>query len=309
MTAAQFVSACFRKRPCFMSEAEGGTRVGGKVRLSLGFVLLVGCLVFAGMAWGRTVAVIGDEAIEEEEVLSLLRQYTEGSDALAGVLLSRMSAEERRTYIESLADWFLLAREATLRGLRLRPDVAVFLKWNAIGILGQAYLAELRKEWDFSEAALRAQYEAHAERYADEEAVRLRWCVAPDENRAKRMLLDLLGEPLPSLPRGEGNAGGVRCVDTDWLRRDALPQGVVEEIFRASPGTTGGPIPTEEGYVVFRLLQRREGRRLSFEEAGDRVRQDLRDIYLQREMERIRMKADISMDEMVLMDLGNVPAR
>lgn len=292
-----------------MSEAEGGTRVGGKVRLSLGFVLLVGCLVFAGMAWGRTVAVVGDETIEEEEVLALLRQHTEGSDALSGVLLSRMSAEERRAYIESLADWLLLAREATLRGLRLRPDVAVFLKWSAIGILGQAYLAELRKEWDFSEAALRAQYEAHAKRYAEEDAVRLRWCVAPDENRANRMLLGLLGESLPSLPRGEDNSSGVCCVDTDWLRRDALPQGIVEEIFRASPGTTGGPISTEEGYVVFRLLQRREGHLLSFEEAEDRVREDLRDVYLQREMERVRRKANISMDEMVLMDLGNIPAR
>ncbi|WP_169731325.1 peptidyl-prolyl cis-trans isomerase [Aminiphilus circumscriptus] len=283
--------------------------MGGKVRLSLGFVLLVGCLVFAGMAWGRTVAVVGDETIEEEEVLALLRQHTEGSDALSGVLLSRMSAEERRAYIESLADWLLLAREATLRGLRLRPDVAVFLKWSAIGILGQAYLAELRKEWDFSEAALRAQYEAHAKRYAEEDAVRLRWCVAPDENRANRMLLDLLGESLPSLPRGEDNSSGVCCVDTDWLRRDALPQGIVEEIFRASPGTTGGPISTEEGYVVFRLLQRREGHLLSFEEAEDRVREDLRDVYLQREMERVRQKANISMDEMVLMDLGNIPAR
>jgi peptidyl-prolyl cis-trans isomerase C len=261
------------------------------------------------MAWGRTVAVVGDETIEEEEVLALLRQHTEGSDALSGVLLSRMSAEERRAYIESLADWLLLAREATLRGLRLRPDVAVFLKWSAIGILGQAYLAELRKEWDFSEAALRAQYEAHAKRYAEEDAVRLRWCVAPDENRANRMLLDLLGESLPSLPRGEDNSSGVCCVDTDWLRRDALPQGIVEEIFRASPGTTGGPISTEEGYVVFRLLQRREGHLLSFEEAEDRVREDLRDVYLQREMERVRQKANISMDEMVLMDLGNIPAR
>jgi hypothetical protein len=251
MTAAQFVSACFRKRPCFMSEAEGGTRVGGKVRLSLGFVLLVGCLVCAGMAWGRTVAVVGDEAIEEEEVLSLLRQYAEGSDALAGVLLSRMSAEERRAYIDSLADWLLLAREATLRGLRLRPDVAVFLKWNAIGILGQAYLAELQKEWDFSEAALRAQYEAHVERYSDEEAVRLRWCVAPDENRAKRMLLDLLGEPLPSLPRGEGNSGGVRCVDTDWLRRDALPQGVVEEVSVPLLEQPVGRFPPKKGMWFF----------------------------------------------------------
>jgi hypothetical protein len=261
------------------------------------------------MAWGRTVAVVGEETIAEEEVLSLLRQYTEGSDALAGVFLSRMSAEERKAYIESLADWLLLAREATRRGLRLRPDVAVFLKWSAIGILGQAYLAELRKEWDFSEAALRAQYEMHAERYTDEEAVRLRWCAVSDENKAKRMLLDLLGAPLPSLSQSEDNSSDAHCVDTDWLRRDALPQGVDEEIFHASPGTTGGPIRTEEGYVVYRLLQRREGRHLSFEEAEDQVRQDLRDMYLRRELERLRSKADISIDEMVLVDLGNVPAR
>jgi hypothetical protein len=198
-----------------------------------------------------------------------------------------MSAEERRAYIESLADWLLLAREATLRGLRLRPDVAVFLKWSAIGILGQAYLAELRKEWDFSEAALRAQYEAHAKRYAEEDAVRLRWCVAPAENRANRMLLDLLGES----PEGCVAAGDRRrdfpCLAWNNRRADFHRRRVCG--FSSSPAKRGAPS--------------------LFRGSGGSGARGSPDVYLQREMERVRQKANISMDEMVLMDLGNIPAR
>lgn len=256
-----------------MSETEGGTGVGGKTRLSLGFALLCGCLVLAGMAWARPVAVVGNEAIEEAEVLSLLRQYTEGSDAVAGVLLSRMSVEERKDYVEGLVDWLLLAREANLQGFGLRPDVAALLKWSAVGILGQAYLAEIGKNWDFSEAALRAYYDAHPERYAEDEGVRLRWCVAPDENDAKRMLLDLVGESIVS--KEPAAVRGAHCVDTGWLYRNALPEDVAKEAFSALPGMLCGPVKVGSEYAVFRVLQKRENRLAPFDDVKERDRKSV----------------------------------
>lgn len=53
--------------------------------------------------------------------------------------------------------------------------------------------------------------------------------------------------------------------------RDQFPDGLFPLLDRLKPGETGGPVKTARGWFVVRLLERAEGRQLSWEEARDRV--------------------------------------
>lgn len=53
--------------------------------------------------------------------------------------------------------------------------------------------------------------------------------------------------------------------------RDQFPEGLFPLLDRLQPGSVGGPVKTARGWFVVRLLERVEGRQLSWEEARDQV--------------------------------------
>ena len=146
-----------------------------------------------------------------------------------------------------------------------------------------------------SEDELRAQYEAHQDRYRTQEAVVVHelWTATREEAAALRAewaagasIADLLDRPgVRSHVGVEGHGVREHGWETRLLRlyEPRYPE-LVRAAFASEVGALVGPLESMDGYAVFRVLRREGGQIQPFAEARRRVAASLR---RQRENERI----------------------
>jgi hypothetical protein len=112
--------------------------------------------------------------------------------------------------------------------------------------------------------------------------------------------LDGLARALASATPRDGEEGGVESSavvapeDIRW----APSNGVLEDaVFAAKPGEVVGPIASGQGYVVYRVVAQVEAAALGYEEAKERIREQLEnEAYFKAEQElrqQLRAKAHV----------------
>jgi peptidyl-prolyl cis-trans isomerase C len=239
-------------------------------------------------AGGQPVATWGGDSVTAEE---LARRFGEMSPALRE---RYVTPEARREYVESLARFELLVKDAVARGLHEDPEVVAITKRALVNRLMRAELEEAAVT--VTDAELAAAYAARQGDFVRPEGVRLShlFLAAPRadaarvaEARKKAEALLVRARALPPSdftsfgtlarehseePRTAPLDGDLRFLSSDALARTYGPE--VAEAARAlsTEGALSGVVQTEGGLHLLKLRARQPALNLSL----DDVREELR---------------------------------
>ena len=94
-----------------------------------------------------------------------------------------------------------------------------------------------------------------------------------------------------------------------WQRMQLLLEAYLQEISKKwDMSDKAGPIKTDLGWHVLEVLERRPSKQLTFDEAKDEIVQRLQMSYIAKELEDLRKKVKVEINEKALENLGGIPA-
>lgn len=199
--------------------------------------------------------------------------------------------EARREYVESLVRFELLAREALARGLQDDPEVLASFKRALVNRLMRQQLEQTPVT--VTDAEVAEAYERQRGDYSRPAQVRLShiFLAAPREDAAKvaaaRVKAEALMAGVRKLPPTDFGAFGklarehseeprTQPLDGDmrFLSDEALARGYGPEVLEAARGLTesgsvAGPVQTDQGFHLLKLLGRQPAVDLSLEEVRE----------------------------------------
>ncbi|HEX5744684.1 MAG TPA: peptidyl-prolyl cis-trans isomerase [Archangium sp.] len=165
-----------------------------------------------------------------------------------------------------------------------------------------------------TEEELRAYYAAHETGFSEPEQVRAAQIVVKGIDEARRVQAQLKsGKKFADLARkyslsADAKVGG----DLGFFPRGQMPPAFDQVVFYLSPGQVSDVVETEYGYHLFRVLEKKPGRKLEFAEVRDQVETKLlaqRRAEAQETYEKeLRTKAQVWVNEPTLQAIRGRPA-
>ncbi|WP_375770134.1 peptidyl-prolyl cis-trans isomerase [Archangium gephyra] len=247
--------------------------------------------------------------------------------ALLETLISRMVLlQEARTHNVTVSP------EEVDRGvLRLSSDYPAG-NFNEVLAQGQLSMAELKAREAarltieklftnhvytrvaVTEEELRAYYAAHETEFSEPEQVRAAQIVVKGIDDARKVQAQLKsGKKFADLARkyslsADAKVGG----DLGFFPRGQMPPAFDQVVFYLSPGQVSDVVETEYGYHLFRVLEKKSGRKLEFTEVREQVETKLlaqRRAEAQETYEKeLRTKAQVWVNEATLQSIRGRPA-
>lgn len=259
----------------------------------------------------RTVLTVGSVTFNESDTLRLIMGSVSGNEMMAMLLLSQSSLEDRKLITDQIAEAALFSEAAKEVKLDQQPDIAFQIKWQTIQTLVQAYFEKIASGWDFSSAAAEKYYNANKESFMQNEAVMAAHILTLSEADALMAAVESMGaggfaEAAKKYSRDPNSAqnGG----DLGWVEAGMMVPPVGEAIMNGKPGEMIGPVQSDYGWHIIKIGERRPRRRLTFAEAGDAVFEQLQREYIERELQKLRAKYPVTVDDEALRTLGGINA-
>lgn len=206
-----------------------------------------------------------------------------------------MARVSRDDALEELIDMALLRQAAEQRGLDQDLEIQRQLDQLRTNVLANHYVQRFMDEQDFTETALRAEYEAQIAAAGDEE-FRARHILVDDADLAADLIAQLAaGADFVALAREHStdttaNRGG----DLGWFQLDMMVTEFAEALAQLTPGqVTAEPVQSRFGWHVIELQETRALDLPAFEEVIEALQQILANRALQSELELLRQRATI----------------
>ncbi len=240
-------------------------------------------LVFAGKEPCLVLSAEGLSLIREAEILDQIREF---------LYLGKAYSSPSENPDEVILDVMLLAWESGHKDL-LIEGLSPSARWRKSCVLAELYLRDLYNTQSFSEDAIRRFHVANQVDYTTKDRVFLRHILVHQRKLVFRIILELLvGNDFQGLAdlyskdfttaSNGGNLG--------WFTSADMPASLEDAVFSLDPGSFYGPHPSKYGYHLIQLISKEHGRQLSFDEARDKVIEDLFMETLQQEIIRLRNK-------------------
>ncbi len=230
------------------------------------------------------LAQVDDIVITAADLKELLARY-----ASQPFVLARYSTiEKKKELLDSLVRYNVLAIEARKRGYDRDPEVLRVAKDKMVRLFIQQEIIEKIKPSDVPEADVAKFYKDHATDYVRPETVRVSQILVKDRAKALKVLAavkaapksdmkafrDLVSEyseDADSKPRG----GDLTQFDRATTQH---PQSVVKAAFALkSIGDVSELVPTDKGFAVLKLTDKRPAVSRSLEEAKPEIQRRLLD--------------------------------
>jgi len=255
----------------------------------LSLVKLGLCLGVAGVVYAKPVATVNDTVITDADLRSHLSHLNEGKK---GQVLGTRVGKNRA--VKSLIRQEVLHQEARRQKLHESRDFK-----NALKAFERSYLAGMlvgkRIVPQMSEKAARKDYQAHFTRYSSS-MIHAHHILLETAEKAKRvkqaikkgMAFQVAAEKFSKDPSARTNRGNL-----GFFPRDRFSPAFSDAAFLAKPNEIVGPVKTEFGYHLIKVVGFRPGPNLGFEEVEFRVRQDLQEDLVRAYSDQLRDKAKI----------------
>lgn len=269
-------------------------------------------IVFVSSAFAedKTVLKVGDTSLTETDVLRVIANTAGGNQMMVGMILAQSSLEERKEILKQVSSALLLSEAARSKGYALRPDVAFQIKWQTIQVLLTSYLENEGSKWDMGEKAARKYYSEHLHEFVEAPATHVRQILCETKGAALNAALAVyknndFAKVAAEFSRDKNTAQ--RGGDMGWVEKGMAGAELEKAISEARIGSLVGPIETEAGWHIIEVLARRDHKQLSFDEAQGEVVQRMQMAYLEKELNRLKEKFPVSIDDQVLSNLGGMP--
>ncbi len=190
-----------------------------------------------------------------------------------------LGADTKTRFMEGMADQIRLAAAAQRLGFHRQPKVAAALwldeRERAYARHSEAHLATLR----VPEEVLRQHHQLHQERFREVGALRLQVLVADAKDRVDDALDQVrLGLSWREAVARYGNAEATGDPEPGWVEvaslRTLVPPTLMQPLLQGQLGQVVGPMLGPDGYMLFKVLERRPGPLMPYETCLDAVRVD-----------------------------------
>lgn len=259
----------------------------------------------------KTVVTVGEESLSDRDMLQLLQNSAQGNFMMVGLMLSQSTLADRVEMAKQMADTMLFAEGARLDGLAEREDIAFKIKWQRIQTLVEAYINECSQKWDMSEKAMKTYYNSHKDEFVQAEGAHVRHILTKTESEATDAVLDIyknkdFAKTAEKFSRDTATAtkGG----DLGWVEKGMMPEPLGSAIEKAQLNSLQTPVKTNLGWHVFEVLERRSAKQLTFDEARSEVGQRLQMSYIDKDLNALREKLKVKVNEDALENLAGIPS-
>lgn len=231
-----------------------------------------------------TIPAPGDEALVAGSVggqtisLKDLKQFLETYLKVTGQSHG-LGPETKGSFLEIMADDLRLAAAAEKAGMAKLPGVKARL-WE---VQREAAFASFSKNYLESykvpDAELKVHYESHSDRFQGIGSVKLHLLVADDAQTIDRAAHEAMnGSPWQKLFDKFANKASTGNWDAGWVEianlQKMLPVEAIKAMAEKPVGTLIGPVPGPEGFMLFKVLERRPGAVQALSECQQRVQFD-----------------------------------
>ena len=264
-----------------------------KFATALTLVTLTG--IAAAPAHAIDLAKVNGKIITDRDLNLALGNLNEGQRA--SVLKDSSS---RRQVLLSVVDQEILVQEAEKEKLdqdgEYKEAAAAFRRQYLTNrVLGKNLGSKL------TESAAKRFYDDNKIRYSTDQVHALHILIR-DEPEAKEVLKRAQGlsdddfkdlaEKVSKDPSAKNNRG-----DIGFIGRESKTPDFTDPVFAAAEGQVVGPIKTAFGYHIVKVLKKRSGKPLEFDEVKLRVESELRQQTVQGYVEGLKKQAKLEVDE------------
>jgi parvulin-like peptidyl-prolyl isomerase len=222
----------------------------------------------------RQAGRIGERSITLRELKLFMSENLKMSGSSHG-----LGPETKEKFLELLADDYRLSLAAEKQGLDHQPDVkaAIWMTQRnaAFAAFSKSYLSSYR----VPESDLNTYFSANKDRFRSIGAVKLHLLVADQAETIDAAAKDgLKGTPWVQLFNKYANKASTGNWDAGWLEvsslQKLLPKEAIRAMLKNPEGTLIGPVPGPEGFMLFRVLERKPGELMPFKDCREQVLSD-----------------------------------
>ena len=184
-----------------------------------------------------------------------------------------------RDFLDYLVIQELFYQEALKKGVDKQPEIQAKIDDMTRKVILDSYLrGEIQKKADVTEADAKAYFDSHPDEFKGQEETRASHILVKTEGEAKSLLARIKkGESFEKLAKkysqdpGSRNKGG----DLGYFRKDQMVPEFEKAIENAKPGEVVGPVKTQYGYHLIKVVDKRIGPGLEFDKIAGQLRINL----------------------------------
>ncbi len=187
------------------------------------------------------------------------------------------SKDGQKQFLDRLVRRELLVQEAEKQKMGERAEVAEQVSALRRDLMLRALLQEeIGAKVKVEDKEVQEYFTAHPEEFSGDQ-VRLRHILMKTEEEAKDALERLKKEPFEdvakqvSLDTATASKGG----DLDYMRREQMFPDFAKAAFALKPGELSGVVKTPFGYHIIKVVDRKKGQPLTFDQVKEQLRRRL----------------------------------
>ncbi len=217
------------------------------------------------------------------------------------------SKEGQKQFLERLVRRELLLQEAEKRKLGDRSEVADPVAALRRDLMTRTLLQEeIGNKVKLEEKDIQEYFQAHPEEFSGDQ-IRVRHILVRTEDEAKQVLDRLAkNERFENLAKAlsQDSATAAKGGDLDYLKREQLFPDFARAAFELKVGEVSGVVRTPFGYHIIKLVDRKKGQALKYEQIKDqlnrRLLEERRTQRFQQWMKDLEAAAKVTRDESAL---------
>jgi peptidyl-prolyl cis-trans isomerase C len=262
------------------------------------FLAFLALTSFPLLVFGATdLAKVNGRAITDRELKASLPGWNEGQKTAA-----LKDASTRRQVLVALIEAELLTQEAEKAKLDQDPQFKQAIDAYRRRLLGDM-LMQRNLASKVSDASARKYYESHKYRYTTDQ-IHVHHVLVNDEAQAREVMrkakepnadFQAIAERMSKDPNAKNNRG-----DLGFLQRGKWNEDFLNAAFAAKDGELVGPVKTSYGYHVIKVIERKPGKALEYEDVQLRVMADMQDELKRGYLDKLKAQAKITIDDKAL---------
>lgn len=241
--------------------------------LMLAGFFVFGCAQQKGGSTGSVIAKVNNTSITKEDFLKESQLVPEW----AKQNFSTKDGKER--FLEELIKKELIYQDAKNKGLDKDKDIISQVEeFKKMTLLSLVLKKEIEEKVQVSDEEANDFYNKNQDKFKKGEEVKASHILVDTEKEAKDILARLKkGEDFSKLAKalskdkGSATNGG----DLGFFTRGRMVPEFEETVFGLKPGEISAPLKTQFGYHVIKVIERKEGAMVPFEEAKETVKRQL----------------------------------
>ncbi|MBC7691089.1 MAG: peptidylprolyl isomerase [Methylotenera sp.] len=255
----------------------------------------IGIILTLSSAHATEIAKVNNRPITDRDVQMSLSGFNEGQRK--NVL---SDANSRREIVSNIIDQELLTQEGEKQKLDQDQDYK-----DALNGFRKQYLSSklLQKNLasKLTDSAAKKYYESHKMNYSTDQ-IQVQHILIADEAKALEVLkkaqapnadFQELAEKFSKDPSAKNNRGDIGVITRD----SPFVAEFKNAAFESKKGEIVGPIKTLYGYHIIKVVDKKIGKPLEYDEVELKVKNDLRQEFVQVYVAQLRKAAKVSIDE------------